>query len=468
MFIFILLLNIGFYSQNNISNLTLTELKTKEFPSYNQIKQLNNIDLILLFKKTDTEDTIEKILSIVKTRNFKRNELKIKLPFLKRIELVKNLNIKSINGIKYNPYYFIPLSYLSKNIFSNNDRKYLFKILTNAVKQKNSLVIQRIFSLKNITKIGFFNAIILIKTVSEDEKIFFTSSLLDIELNTKERKNFKEQCLKKLYNFKNSVLLSNILFLLPKFFIFSTNDLLTIHEKINKSNRITFLNSLILNNIKIPMELINLIDLNNNKLFLTLLKYSDKNNQKIKKIKKILSKKIKNNKNLVLYSNIYFNQKHMNILIKNNDLFIKFLRNLLENNKKNIFIERFSLKNWNNLKINLYIRILLTKYLLNNNKLNNQKVLKFIITLFKNKKLEYKSDEYYISVILPILAQNYNKNNYNLYEKLLKMQNKIAIESTLKAIEISNDKRFIKELKPLLKESEIKYLVEKTIWRLNN
>lgn len=487
MFLFILLLNIGIFNQNNLNHLTLTEIRAKEFPAYKSIEKLNNSDLLTFFKENNTEDTEDKILSITKDRNFKINELNIKLSLLKRIELVKNLNKESIQLIKFSPYYFIALSYLEDNIFTNKDRKYLFKLLNCAIKQKKSLVIQRIFSLNNTIKIGFFNAIILIKTISEDEKIFFTSSLLDIELNIKEKKNFKKQCLKKLYNFKNPILLNNILFLLPQFFVFSTNDLITIYQKIDKKNKFSFLNSLILNNVSLPMDLVNIIDLNNNKLFLALLKYSDKNNQKIKRIEKKLSKYTQSSckgrspclpheqkcsnclpHEQIPYLNLYLNKNLFNVLKNNKNNFIKFLRNLVENNKKNMFIERFSLKNWNNLKINLYIRILLTKYLLNNNKLNNQKVLKFIITLFTNKKLEYKSDEYYISIILPILAQNYNKNDYSYYKKLLKMLNKTSIESTLEAIKISSDKKFIKDLKPLLKEIEIKDLVEDTIWKLEN
>ncbi len=469
MFIFIiLLLNSGFYSQNNLNYLTLTEVKSREFPAYNQIEKLNNRDLLLFLKENKTDDTISKILSVIQTRNFTKNELKIKIPLLKRIELTKNLNKNSINLIKYNPYYFIPLSYLEAPVFTNKDRKYLFKLLTEAVKQRNSLVVQRIFSLDNLTKTGFFNAIILIKTIKEKEKIFFTSSLLDIELNIIEKKKFRKECLKKLYNFKNHVLLNNILFLLPEFFTFSENDLISIYNSINKDAKLSFLNSLINQDIKLPVELINLIDLNNNKLFLTLLKYSDKNNHKIKKIEILLAKKIKSNKELLLYSNIYLNKNYLKILIKNNNILIQFLRNLVENNKKNKLITEFASENWNNLKINLYTRIILTKYLLNNHNLNNIQILKFIISLFKNKKLEYKSDEYYISVILPLIAENYNKSDYKYYVELLDMLNKTAIESTLKAIEISNDKRFIKPLKSLLKENEIRYIIEKTLWKLNN
>jgi len=439
----------------------------QEFIPFKKLETLNNDSILKIYLKDINKDAENKTSSIIKTRNFTKKELNLKdIKLIKRIKLVKNLNTKSIKIIKYEPIYFIALSYLEKNIFNNNDSKYLFKLLMNAIKQKNSLVIQRVFSLKSIKKISFFNAIILIKTISTNEKIFFTSSLLDITLNIEKKKKFKKQCLQKLYTNKNTTLLNNILFLLPKFFIFTENDLITIYKTINKNNKTVFLNSLIINDIKLPDKLINIIDLKNNDLFLTLLKYNDKNNIKIKKVEKELALKIKNNKELLLYSRIYLNKEYMRILTQNNDLFIKLLRNIVENNQKNIVIKEYALKNWNNLKINLYIRILLTKYLINNKDIKNKTIIKFIISLFKNKKLEYKSDEYYVSVILPYIANNYQKINYKYYKKLLKMLNKMAIESTLKAIDISNDKRFIKDLKPLLKESEIRDLVKMTIWNL--
>jgi hypothetical protein len=305
------------------------------------------------------------------------------------------------------------------------------------------------------------------KQIQVNQKIFFTSALLDIEITIENKKKFKKTCLKNLYTIQNEDLLNNILYLLPKFFVFKDDDLIFIYNKLSKKNKEILINSLVVNNSIIPKSLIDIVDLSDNNLFLALLKYSDKNNQKIKNIESICSGRLIDQSELP-YLNLYMNKALFTQISKNKSLFLKYLTNTIENNKKNEFLNKYSIKNYKNLKLDLYIRIELTKYIIYNKLITNDKVLEHIISLFKNKKLEYKSDEYYVSIILPLLAENYSKNDYKYYQELLKMLNRVAIESTLEAIKISNDKRFIKDLGILLKESEISDLVKKTILNLEH
>ena len=282
------------------------------------------------------------------------------------------------------------------------------------------------------------------------------------------KKDFKLQCLKKLYSFKNRYLQNNLIYLFFKFFNFKKDDLLKLYFKFDKEMRKVFVKAMILNNIRLPQEMIDLIDLSDDSLFSALLKYSDENNMKIKKIKKILPEKIKNKREFLLNSYPYFNEFYLKVLLKEKDLFTGFIENLINKRRKLNLINNYALENFNNFKLDLYFRIELTKYLITYNLVSNKKILKFILSLFKNKNLEYKTDEFYISVILPLLAKNYKKDDFNYYVELLKTVNLTAMVTTLKSIEITKDKRFIKFLKPMIKERQISYQVKKTIYYLEN
>ena len=185
-FILIFLFSISvcsLYSSNNLS------IYIENFTKYDELERLSSKSLIKIFSKTSIDDTKEKIKEILSKRDIKREELEVKIDISDKISLVKIFNYNTIKEIKYYPYYFTALSFDDRKIFDENDSKYLFKVLKEAVRQRNPFVIQRVFSL-DIHSVSFFNAIILINKFSLQDKIFFTSSLLEYDFNVSKKKGF--------------------------------------------------------------------------------------------------------------------------------------------------------------------------------------------------------------------------------------------------------------------------------------
>lgn len=207
---------------------------------------------------------------------------------------------------------------------------------------------------------------------------------------------------------------------------------------------------------------------------LTIVQYSKKNKIKIDIVTESLTKYLKVAKTHKLYKEILINSfmycdnlEIFNIIKDDKEIFMRFINFLINNDLQFTVLNDFLIKEAFDLKQNATIKEILAKYLLKSKILtNNKPFFDYIEKIHANNTLNFKEDEIYVSVIIPLIAENYKKNDFDFYKNMLNTDNLIMIQTVIYAISLTEDKDFIPFLEKLENEDEIKIAVKKALYSL--
>jgi len=427
-----------------------------------------NESLLEIYLTTIYNSVKENILKIFNKRGISKEILlSKKLKLEEKIEIINSLTKKNIDKFKNITGLFLPIFYSDYRYLFTDD--YLIYIYNNALLLKRRSIVNSLFFIKSFQKI-IINKIFY-EEKNKDNKIFLLSAIIEQNFEYKDKKEIDSFLIKDIIEEKNLKLLELYGYFIPKIFIIDNVE--KIYNKLNREQKTAFIDGFInQKEIKISQNLMKLIltDFNSYPTFLKLLTYSNRNKIYYKMIKKkiILYLNKEDNDELLINSTLYLDKKIFNLLKKREIMLLLIVDNLVKKDIEIDVVTQYAKKEVFNFKKNIHLRVSLSRYLISNNIYPNRKFLLFIKKLHNKNNLKYKTDEFYISIILPLLSQKYNQDNFKFYKNFLKTENKVMIKTLLNSIYYSKDIRFVKYLEPLLKEKEIFWDVKKVIFFLKN
>ncbi len=421
----------------------------------------NNEELLEVYIVNEELSIKKYIEDLFKTRQIDEKLLiNKKLSLKNKISIINNLKEDNVRKLKNIQKLFIPI--LKSKFYYLLDKEYVLNVFDKMINFKNYYILNSIFMIKDIQKT------IIEKFLTgyyKDNKIFY--NLLDNGyIYEYEKVDIPKTVIEKIKKEKDLY----FLYIYFSLHIYKM-DYEKIYSNLNKQKKHVFMSIILSHDIKtrISSSLMDkfLEDFDSKEDFKVLLSYSDENNIYYEGIKNKIEKYLDDNV-VLINSSLYFNHRIFSALKNNLPTLTLFLDKIVKKDIKLSMIDGFTRENVFDLKNNFAFRINLSRYLIKNNLLSNTSFLKFIKKIHKDNRLKYKTDEEYVSKILPLLSKKYKKEDFKYYLSFLKTRNKTMIESLLLAIQNTNDKDFIKYLKPLLKENEIKQKIKKIIFILKN
>lgn len=207
---------------------------------------------------------------------------------------------------------------------------------------------------------------------------------------------------------------------------------------------------------------------------LKIVQYSKKSKIKVDIVENSLTKYLKVAKTHELYKEILINsfiycenREIFGVIKRDNEILTRLVYFSLNNELQFTTLNDFAKSEAFNIKQNASIKELLAKYLLKNNVLtSNKPFFDYILKTHENNTLSFKEDELYVSVIIPLIAEKYKKEDFDFYKNMLKTDNLMMIQTIIHSISLTEDKDFIPLLEKLQNDDEIKIVVKKALYVL--